>query len=344
MVIELKNHTRIWRLIRGLVFFALIVWFIYTVRSILTPFFWGFLIAYVLHPLVDMLEKKLSRGLAVAIIYLFFSTITVMILFYALPAVIRDLNRLIEVIPNYTLTIQNMIVDFQVTYSQVEIPDSIRGVIDGVIRNIEKTTLNIIQEMANGIIYLLSQTFNLILAPLLSVYFLMDYKEMGYKILDMIPARYRMVLSQIAQELDDVIIKVIRGNLLVAAFVALLSTIGMLLIGMDFPLLIGVLMGITNFIPYFGAIFSAIPVTLLALLKSKWMALYVLGVIVLIQQVEGNIISPKILGGYIGLHPLVIIFALLAGGNLWGFTGLIFAVPLAAITKVLLKRLYLYFV
>jgi predicted PurR-regulated permease PerM len=172
----------------------------------------------------------------------------------------------------------------------------------------------------------------------------MDYKEMGHKILCLIPTRYRSGLVVIAHEVDEVIKKVIRGNLLVAALVAILATVGMMIIGMDFPLLIGILVGITNFIPYFGAIISTVPIILLALLKSKWLALYVLGVMVLIQQIEGNIISPKILGEYIGLHPLVIIFALLAGGSLWGFTGLLIAVPFAAVLKVLLKHVYLHLI
>lgn len=341
----MKNYKKIWHISRGLIIIALVIWFFYAVRSILTPFLLGFFIAYVLHPLVDMLEKKnLPRGFAVAVIYIFFSAAAVAVLFFALPAVIRDLNSLADVIPQYTAIVQKLVEDFQTGYSRVTIPDSIRAVADGVIGKIEKTTMNIVQGMANGIVMLFSQTFNLALAPLLSVYFLMDYKEMGYKALKVLPSRYRTGAVLIAQELDAVIIKVIRGNLLVAALVAILTTIGMLLVGMDFPLLIGILAGITNFIPYFGAIFSAIPITLLALLKSKWLAAYVLGIMVLIQQLEGNIISPKILGGCIGLHPLVIIFALLAGGSLWGFTGMILAVPLAAVLKVLLKRVYFYLI
>lgn len=341
----INNYHKAWHIIRGLLFLGLVIWFIYSVRSILIPFILGFLIAYVLHPLVDVLEKnRISRAMAISIIYVFFTAIVAVVVFYALPVLLRDLNSLVEVIPHYTAVIQEMVNDFQVGYSRVPMPEGIREVIDGVINSFETTSLSIIRGIVSGSIMLLSQTFNIILAPLLSFYFLMDYKEMGNKILHLIPARYRSNLVVIGHEIDDVIKKFIRGNLLVAAVVAILAAVGMLLIGMDFPLLIGILVGITNFIPYFGAIISTVPIVLLALLKSKWLALYVFGVMVLIQQLEGNIISPKILGECIGLHPLVIIFALLAGGSLWGFTGLLIAVPLAAVLKVLLKHAYLHLV
>jgi predicted PurR-regulated permease PerM len=340
-----NNYYKGWRILRGLLFISLVGWFIYSVRSILIPFILGFIIAYVLHPLVDVLEKKrLPRALAISIIYIFFIAITVGVVFYALPVLLRDLNKLVEVIPHYTTVIQELFNELQVNYSRVPMPLGIREVSDGAINSFEETSLGIIRGILSGIIILLSQTFNIVLAPLLSFYFLMDYKEMGHKILCLIPTRYRSGLVVIAHEVDEVIKKVIRGNLLVAALVAILATVGMMIIGMDFPLLIGILVGITNFIPYFGAIISTVPIILLALLKSKWLALYVLGVMVLIQQIEGNIISPKILGEYIGLHPLVIIFALLAGGSLWGFTGLLIAVPFAAVLKVLLKHVYLHLI
>lgn len=335
-------RQKILHIVGVLLFFALVTWFVYTVRSVLTPFILGFLIAYILHPLVDMLErKKISRTSAVAIIYIFLITLVAVLVFYGLPIIIRDLNRLVELIPQYTVIIQEMVSDFQVGYSQVPIPDSIREVMDQVITNLEETVLGIIQGFANGIIGLFSQTFNLVLAPLLSFYFLLDYKRLGLGVLSLVPSRYRPELVRIGGEVNQVIKNVIRGNLLVASLVAVLATLGMMVIGMDFPLLIGIMVGITNFIPYFGAIISAVPAIMLALLKSKWLALYVLGIMVLIQQIEGNIISPKILGEYVGLHPLVIIFTLLAGGKLWGLTGLLLAVPLAAILKVLLRYAYL---
>lgn len=337
----MKDYGKFLHIARGIFFFAVVLWFIYAVRKVLTPFALGFLLAYLLNPLVDRLvKKKISRVLAIAAIYICLAVLAGGAVLYGVPVLLRDLNSLAAVIPKYTREAQQMILDFQVSYGRVPLPESIRQIGDGVIKSVEDSSIGALQGMVSGILALLSQTFNILLAPLLGFYILIDYHEIGPKILQLIPVRYRTGLASLSREIDVMIKNVIRGNLLVALLVGVLATVGMLLIGMDYPLLIGILVGVTNFIPYFGAIISTVPIVILALLKSKWLALYVLGVMVIIQQLEGNIISPKILGGYIGLHPLVIIFALLAGGSLWGFLGLLTAVPMAAVIKVLLNHAY----
>ncbi|MDX9872152.1 MAG: AI-2E family transporter [Clostridia bacterium] len=337
----MKDYGKYLHIFRGALFWGALLWFIYAVRSVLTPFALGFFLAYLLNPLVDRLEKKgISRIFAIAILYIFLAVLAGGAILYGVPVLLRDLNSLAEVIPQYTEAAQKMVDEFQLRYSRVPLPESIRQVGDGVISSVENTSIGLLKDTVTSILHLFSQTFNILLAPLLGFYFLIDYHALGPKILQLVPVRYRANLSSLSHEIDVMIKNVIRGNLLVATLVAVLATAGMLLIGMDYPLLIGLLVGLTNFIPYFGAFISTVPIVILALLKSKWLALYVLGVMVLIQQVEGNIISPKILGGYIGLHPLVIIFALLAGGSLWGFLGLLLAVPAAAVLKVLLYHAY----
>lgn len=328
-----------------MLFIGLTAYFLFSVRKVLTPFLLGFLIAYILDPFVSFFEKnKIPRAAGISIIYILLATVLGLMLFYALPALLRDLNQLAELIPQYTKDIQATIRDMQVGYNRVPIPDSIRQVIDETIARVEQIAISILQEVARLIIGLFTQTFNLVLAPVLSFYFLLEYKRLGLYLLCLVPSRLRVELKGLGKEVDQVIKRFIRGNLLVAFLVAVLATSGMMLIGMDFPLLIGIMVGLTNFIPYFGAIISALPAVLLALLKSRWLALYVLGVMVLIQQIEGNIIAPKILGNCVGLHPLVIIFALLAAGQLWGFIGLLVAVPLAAVLKVLFKYFYLHYI
>lgn len=341
LLMKLKPK-KIWQLTRGLLIFTVTAWFLFSVRTIFIPFALGFVLAYILHPLADLLEScKMPRGAAIFLIYLLFASAMGLTVFYGVPAIMRDLYQLIELIPRYSASVQDWIRGIQLDYSRVPIPDSIRQVGDDTLKSLEGMAVGFIQGALEGIIGLFSQAFNLILAPVLSFYFLLDYKRLGPGILSLLPARYRLEVAAIGEEINEVIKRFIRGNILVALLVAILAATGMLLVGMDFPLLIGLLVGLTNFIPYFGAFISTVPVVLLALLKSKWLALYVLGIMIIIQQIEGNLISPKILGGCIGLHPLVIIFALLAGGKLLGFAGLLLAVPLAAVLKVVLRRVYL---
>lgn len=337
----LKKLTGMKRPFCLLVGLFLLFCFFYLIRGILVPFALGFLLAYVLAPFVEALEnKRISRGTAILIVYVFFIGLLTLLIFYAIPPLIRDLNRLVEVIPSYARYIQETIGQMQDGFSRFPIPEGIKQVVNETIMRVEQISLGIIQSFVQGLIGLIGQSFNLILTPIVSYYFLRDFNRIGGCVLRAIPVRYREELILLGKEINQVLRNFIKGSLLLAFLVGLLTTIGMYLIGMDFPVLIGIMVGVTNIIPYFGAIISAVPALLLALAKSKWLALYVLGLMVLIQQIEGNLLSPKILGSSIGLHPLVIIFALLAGGQLWGFGGLLLAVPGAAVLKVLIKQLY----
>jgi len=340
-----NNLFRIQRPLMVIVGLFLLFWLIYLLRSILIPFTMGFVLAYILAPLVQMMEnRQIPRGIAIIISYIAFLGLITIFIFYAIPLLLKDLNQLVELIPSYIQSIQEALGQMQDGYSRVPLPEGVRQLIDEAIIRLEQMSLSIIQGFIQGLIILLSQSFNFLLAPIISFYFLMDYKHLGEHILKVIPLSYREGVAQVGKEINQVLRKFIRGSLLVAFWVGLLTTVGMYLIGMDFYILIGVLVGITNIIPYFGAIISAIPALFLALLKSKWLTLYVLGLIILIHQFESSILTPRIIGSSVGLHPLLIIFALLAGGQLWGFAGLLFAVPIMAVLKIVIKRLYLRYI
>lgn len=320
----------------------LLFWFFFLLKGIFIPFVLGFLLAYVLAPAVDKLESmKIPRPAAILLAYVFFLGVLVLLIFYAIPPLIRDLNGLVDLIPVYTRYIQETIGQMQDGFSRFPIPEGVKQVVNETIVRVEQLTLQFIHGFIESLINIVEQSFNLFLTPIVSYYLLRDFHFLGGYVLKAVPVRYRDDLVLLGKEINQVLRNFIKGSLLLAFIVGVLATVGLYLIGMNFPVLLGVLVALTNIIPYFGAIISAIPALLLALAKSKWLALYVLGLMILIQQIEGNILSPRILGDSVGLHPLAIIFALLAGGQLWGFVGLLLAVPLAAILKVFVKQLYL---
>ncbi|MGI6588927.1 MAG: AI-2E family transporter [Peptococcia bacterium] len=337
-----KNIIRFRRPLVLLLGFFLLFWLFYLLKGILVPFVIGFIFAYILAPFVQILEnRRIPRSVAIIISYVFFLGLIALFIFYAVPLLLRDLNQLVSLIPRYVQSIQETLWQMQDGYSRASLPEGVRQVIDGTITRVEQMSLGLVQGFIQGLIGLLGQSFNLILAPIVSYYFLKDFNYLGEHLLKVIPLRYRNEVNQVGKEINQVLRGFIKGSLLVAFWVGLLTTLGMSIIGMDFSVLIGIMVGVTNIIPYFGAIISAVPTLLLALLKSKWLALYVLGLMILVHQLESNIISPRILGSSVGLHPLIIIFSLLAGGRLWGFGGLLFAVPLVAVLKVIVKHLYL---
>ncbi len=317
---------------------ALLLWFVFNVRGVFVPFIYGFILAYILDPLVDWLEKKISRKAAIILVYILLAAVISGSIYFALPVLSRDIARIIEDIPQYANVVQQMLQELQIGYQRVPIPEGIRQVCDQLIGGVEAAALNLVQTVARGILVLFSQTFNMILAPVLSFYLLMEFDRIGRFCLELVPVRFRGELAEIGAEINVIIKRFIRGNLLVALLIGVLAVLGLTLIGMDYSLLLGLLIGITNIIPYFGAIISGVPAVLIALLKSRWLALYVLGLILVLQQLEGNIITPKIIGDSVGLHPLMIILVLLIAGELFGVAGLLVAVPVTAIIKVLVKH------
>jgi predicted PurR-regulated permease PerM len=146
----------------------------------------------------------------------------------------------------------------------------------------------------------------------------------------------------LGNQVDNVLIEFLKGHLMIAALVGLASGLASLLLGVKFPLLIGIIVGICDLIPYFGPILGAIPAVALALSQSLRLGVYMTIAIVVIQQIESNLVTPRIMSDRLGLHPLLIVFALLCGGNLFGIWGMLFAVPLVAVMKVVLQRAFLW--
>ena len=141
-------------------------------------------------------------------------------------------------------------------------------------------------------------------------------------------------------EMDNSLGSFIRGQLLISAIVGILIAVGLSIMGVDFALIIGLIAGIFNIVPYFGPIIGAVPAVVFALLKSPLTAVYVVLLFAVVNQVESSIISPNILGEHVGLHPVTVIFSIISGGYLFGILGVILAVPVTSIVKVTLRYVH----
>lgn len=333
-----KKKNKIIRLLVLLSLLLVSTYFLIRIFPIFTPFFIAFILAYLLDPLVDYLEKKgINRTGAILLIYLTLIGIISTSVVYGLPKIISELNTFADTIPHYTKQVQGYIKAFQKNYSRVDIPESIRVITDDTIKQVENYLIQIAQSAAQSFVYFFTKIFDIILAPILAFYLLKDFDYFKELLLNLLPASHKKDLLLLGQQMDKVLKSFLRGHLIVALIVGGLTALGLTLIGMEFALVLGLIAGIFNIIPYFGALFGTIPAVLLASLQSKKMALYVLLIMIIIQQLEGNVISPKILGKSLGLHPMLIIFALLAGGHLFGVLGMILAVPFTGILKILLS-------
>jgi len=325
---------------------ALVVWgaiaagvvFLYSIREqllpALTPFLFALLLAYLLSPFVQALERrKLPRTLSIFIIYSVFIFALVMTGIYAVPAIVEEINVLVKQLPSFTTQVRDFILNLEEQYSRIDLPPALTETIQNNLLRIQSYLDRVLTAIPQFVIGLFGQVVAIIMIPILSFYMLKDIEIIKQGLLNLAPRGHRGRLIALFSRIDDKLGAWIRGQLTVGFIVGFLTFIGLEIVGMDFSLVLGILVGVTNIIPYFGPIIGAVPALFLALLRSPLMFIKVLAVQVIAQQLESNLITPQILGRQLGLHPLVIIFALLLGAQFGGIAGLLFAVPVAAVLK-----------
>lgn len=318
------------------------LYFLYKVRIVLVPFVFALLIAYLLNPLIVILEnKKISRGWAIIITYITVFGLLSLILFKGIPVMFQELNKLVRAIPVLTEEARKFMSLLQSRFSNFELPEAFKRAFDESVHNIEHTMVEMVKTGTTKMVKLFSYLAGLLISPLFAFYMLKDLDKIKNSFELTIPRVYRNDVMALLRDFDEIISGFLRGHLLISLIVGILTGAGMYLIGTDFAIVMGIIAGIAEFIPYLGPFITAIPAIALSLLISKKTAIYALMVILVVQQLENAVLSPKILGDSLGLHPLVIIFVLLAGGELFGFAGLLLAVPVAAALKVALRYSYL---
>lgn len=310
--------------------------------AILTPFIIALGIAYILNPVVVWLQQhKVSRPISVLIIYFVFFGLLFILLARLIPVIVAEINRLIEYIPRYTQQAKDLIIQFNEATDRLELPESVQVALDSNLRALEEWLLNILTRVPQLTTNLARGLFNVFLILILTFYFLKDFNVVKEGLFRIIPHKSKQQVRKILHEIDHSLGSYIRGQLLICSIVGVSTYLGLLFLGVDFALILGIVAGITNIIPYFGPFIGAIPAVLVALLKSPLLALKVAVVITLIQQIESHLIAPQVLGRSMGMHPLIVIFTLIAGGQFFGILGMILAVPVAAVIRILLRNLFL---
>ncbi len=313
-------------------------YFFYLLWEVMLIFAGGGILAYLLyHPVIFLQKHGLKRLYAVLLLYLMVLSILGLTLYWGVPSLINEAGHLFEMYPEMEAKAEQIAEEIDGYYK----PPQIDKLIDSNINKIESAIFKGLENFIEGIYSFFNKIFILILSPILAFYMLMDWEKIREWTLNLFSPSFRREIQALIADIDQVLIEGIKGSILIAAVLGAMVGLSALILGVKFPLLIGLIAGVTNLIPFFGAYIGAIPAILIAYSESWSLALYQAIAIVIIQQIESNIITPRILGGKLGLHPLFIIFALLAGGNLYGIWGILFAVPVAAMIKVSLAWIYL---
>jgi predicted PurR-regulated permease PerM len=311
-------------------------------KAVLTPFIIALIISYILNPVVVLLnQRKVPRTIAVLLIYSVFIVSVTVIILNVIPMFMKQLEELNEHLPQLATRVQSLVEN--VNKSQL-LPFSVRDGINHSFVKLETGISTTISNYMNQIGTTINFLFIALIVPFLAFYMLKDFQLIEKAVIAIVPKTHRKQTVKLLVDIDTALGNYIRGQLLVCVIIGILAYIGYSIIDMPYPLLLASVVAVFNIIPYLGPFFGAAPAVLMASTVSLKMLLIVVVMNLCIQILEGNVISPQVVGRSLHMHPLFIIFALLVGGQVAGVLGLILAVPFFAAMKVVIQHVFLYYV
>ena len=320
----------------------LAVIFFYFSRRVLTPFFIAFALAYLLDPVTDRLESlKISRTFAVLVLMAGVFSLVTGIGLLIFPLLKLQAEHLVSNLPNYIAIMQEWMYPLLGVVGE---PEKIQGILNRELLKVGELPLKVISSITSilwgsvaGLFSFILLLANLVIIPVVMFYLLRDYDLINKKMLSFVPARSREQVLSLIKEIDGVLAGFVRGQLMVGLIMAGLYSIGLFFCGTPMSLFIGLLAGLASLVPYLGLVFGFVPAAILTFMQTQdWVLVFgVAGVFAVVQGLEGMIITPRIVGEKIGLHPVAIILAVLLGAEFFGLVGVIVSVPVAAALNVL---------
>jgi predicted PurR-regulated permease PerM len=313
--------------------------FIYAVRGILLPFVVGMAIAYLLDPVVDRLEKHIPRWLASGIVLILFFMAFAGI-FVAIAPILRDqLAQLASAMPSYLARLQDLAI---MLIKEVGGMDRVRELLEQSSSTAFSWITDHVTDVLAGGVAVFGVLGLMLISPVVAFYMVRDYDTMVARIDSWIPPKYEPTVRKLMREADVALSGFVRGQFLVCVGLAFIYALGWSLIGLDYGLLLGLIAGLLAFIPYVGQALGTVLAVVTALGQfgpDPMMLALTIGVYGVAQTLESAVLVPKLMGDQIGLHAVWVLFAVLAGGELMGFVGVLIAVPVAAVIAVLARWL-----
>lgn len=334
---------RRWPLALGVLLVAGI--FFYVLQPILLPFVLGAVIGYLGDPLVDRVEARGgSRTLGVALVFLAFTLLLLIATLFALPMLLQQLDILVQKIPILYAWLRDTAVPW--LQSRVSIPSSRLPEIDWSGQLLEhwqslgKVSARAVGQITGSGLGLLLWLTNIVLVPVVAFYFMRDWDNMVRKLLGLLPQAWQDGTRAMAGEADEVLGAFLRGQFVVMCALGVLYSSGLWLVGVQAALLLGLLAGLASIVPYLGFVVGITASMIVAYVQFQEFSilLWVLLVFGIGQMVESFFLTPVLVGDRIGLHPVAVIFALMAGGQLAGFLGVLIGLPVAAVIMVFVRH------
>jgi predicted PurR-regulated permease PerM len=319
---------------------------LYSLHNILTPFLIGILLAYLADPLVDRLERLgLSRTWGVVVVFSLFTLILMALLLVLVPMLAKQLVRLYELAPQMLDWLQHVALPW--VQHRLGLAegfwkfDKIKAAIGEHMGQTTDIVGIVLSQATASSLALIAWLANLVLIPVVGFYLLRDWDLMMAKLRSLLPRHREPQIVELAGECHEVLGAFVRGQLMVMLALGVIYSAGLMLVGLELGLLIGMLAGLAAIVPYMGFIIgigAALVAGLFQFGGDLYPMLGIVAVFMVGQALEGMVLTPLLVGDRIGLHPVAVIFAILAGGELFGFTGVLLALPVAAVVMVLLRH------
>ena len=319
---------------------------VYLLSPVLMPFVAAALFAYLADPIVDRLERWMGRGLAVSLVFLVMTIVVIGFVLVLVPFIERQISSFLTQLPVWVDWFQTRATPWLEARFGIS-PDildtqKLIGALQANWKEAGGFAAAVLARVSKSGLAVVGWALNLVMIPVVAFYLLRDWDVLVERIHAMIPRSVEPVVSQLARESDDVLGAFLRGQLSVMIALGVFYGVGLWMVGVSVGPLIGMIAGLISFVPYLGAITGVLMGVIAALVQYQdWAHVtLVLGVFVIGQTLEGYVLVPKLVGDKIGLHPVAVIFAVLAGGELFGFLGVLLALPVASVVMVVLRYLY----
>ena len=320
-------------------------WLCYLLAPVLTPFVAAALLAYMGDPLADRLQKlKFPRTLAVAAVFLITFIVLALLILLIGPLISAQVGALFDALPEMARQIEQVWLPSILGWLNIDSGADV-GIGPFLAKYGEmfgswsgQVLLSVTK--SGGVVA--AAVLSLFLIPILTFYMLRDWDSIMVHLGALVPESQRDTVLQLARESDEVLGAFLRGQLLVMLALALIYSLGLSIVGLKFAIAIGVVSGLVSFVPYLGFVFGIAMAGMTVVLEPDplWLLIGVVATFSIAQFIEGSFLTPKLVGDKIGLHPIIVIFSVAAGGQLFGFFGILLALPAAAVLSVLVRFAY----
>ncbi|MDO5689179.1 MAG: AI-2E family transporter [Tissierellia bacterium] len=316
------------------------------IPTTLVTVFIAIVVAYIINPLVRYVEGKmgLNRLLSIAVVYVIIFGFIAILLGIIIPKTVTELRNLVVALPNIFGSAQQTMDElteilFKDQTAVGDVVDSFTVEFNKLLRTLQTTFFTWLSSFAERVPNYFSNILRIILIPVVSFYLLLDKEALIQKVKSLIPTQYKDATLSLLRDIDTTMAEFVRGRVIMAIFVGVATGIALMILGVDFAIVLGIVTMVADIVPYIGPFLGFLPAVVLAFIQSPIKAIWVAVIFVLLQWMENNIIGPKILGESIGMNPLIILLSLIVGGGMAGVFGMIFAVPIVATIKVILTHI-----